>query len=112
MPVSNSHFTYEDSKKFIEYQIETLWNIREGLPDSQLEGCFVNPVRCRICRATIGVRCVDAPEGKAQFRYVTYFKYPQGTPVYFSEAFLVYEYRIYFYAPHFNSFPSVHALPR
>lgn len=80
IPVSSSHFTYEDPKKFIEYQMETLQQIREGWPDSQLEGCSVKPVRCRTCRATIGVRCVDAPERKAQFRYVTYFVYKVPLP--------------------------------
>lgn len=55
--------------------METLQQIYEGWPDSQLQGCSVKSVRCRTCRATIGVRCVDAPEGKAHFRYVTYFVY-------------------------------------
>ena len=70
--MSNTHFTYEDSKRFVEHQMETLQQIREGSPDSQLEGCSVRIVRCKTCRANLGVRCVEASEGKAQFRYVSY----------------------------------------
>ena len=75
VPVSNSHFTYEDSKTFSEYQMETVQQVREGSPESQLEGCSVRPIRCKTCRTTIGQRCMDTPEERAQFRYVGYL-YP------------------------------------
>jgi len=97
IPVSNSHCTYEDPRKFVEYQMETLQQVREGAPDSQLEGCSVSPVRCKTCRATVGVRCVDAPEGRARFRYVTSFT-TYMVPLYTSIRHSIQESGIYFYA--------------
>ena len=70
IPVSSRHVTYEDSQTFTEYQIETFQEAREGSPDSQLEGCYVRPVRCKTCKVPIGVRCNEAPEAKVQLRYV------------------------------------------
>ena len=55
--------------------METVQQVREGSPESQLEGCSVRPIRCKTCRTTIGQRCVDTPEERAQFRYVGYL-YP------------------------------------
>lgn len=68
--ISNTLFTYEDSRQYVEHQLETVQQGRDGSPQSELERCFVKPVRCKICRVGLGVRCVETPEDKIQLRYV------------------------------------------
>ena len=75
VPISNTHCTYEDPTRFTEYQTETLQHIREGSPDSRLQGCSIRPLRCKTCRKPVGVRCIETPEAKMQFRCVCYL-YP------------------------------------
>lgn len=70
--VSTTLFTYEDSKQYFEHHLETIQQLRDGSPQSELEGCVVKLTRCKICRVGLGVRCVETPEDKVHFRYVLY----------------------------------------
>ena len=43
---------------------------RPGSKDSELEGCTVQPLQCKKCRESVGVKCTSVPPDKEMHRYV------------------------------------------
>jgi len=62
--VSTSYSTYENASYFSHPGLEQVEQKRPGAPNSQLEGCVVCPLRCKECKAAVGVKCVEAPNSK------------------------------------------------
>lgn len=63
--VSASYSTYEHPGAFTDPGLELVEQIREGSKNSELQGCFVKPLRCYGCKTPLGVRCVEAPVEKS-----------------------------------------------
>ena len=61
---SKSLFTYEHPSYFKEDKLEVMQGTRAASPDTELGGCVVRSICCGGCKHILGVRCVDAPEGK------------------------------------------------
>ena len=70
VPCTKILFTYEHPSYFRPDKVETLQEMRAGSPDTELGGCVVRPICCGSCKTTLGVRCVEAPEGKFLLKYV------------------------------------------
>lgn len=68
--VSNTYSTYENPEAYTQPGLTVSGEIRHGATDSGLEGCSVQPLRCDVCKSALGVKCVRAPEGKAEYKYV------------------------------------------
>lgn len=66
LEVSNSYSTYGNSLAFSHPGLEQVEQKRAGSKHSELEGCFVKPLRCAGCKTGIGVKCVEAPFEKRQ----------------------------------------------
>ena len=68
--ISNTYSTYESSEAYTQPGLTVSGEIRQGAINSGLEGCSVQPLRCDVCKTTLGVKCVRAPEEKTEYKYV------------------------------------------
>lgn len=68
--ISNTYSTYENPEAYTQPGLTVSGEIRQGAMDSGLEGCSVQPLPCDVCKTTLGVKCVRAPEEKIEYKYV------------------------------------------
>lgn len=68
--ISITYSTYENLEAYTQPGLTVSGEIRHVATDSGLEGCSVQPLRCDVCKTALGVKCVRAPEGKTEYKYV------------------------------------------
>ena len=62
--VTSSYATYDVVSMFSHPGLEEKGQTRPGSRDSELEGCTVQPLHCKGCRESAGVKCTVVPPGK------------------------------------------------
>jgi hypothetical protein len=68
--VTNSYSTYTNAEAFSQTGLTAVNQIRPGATDSELEGCSVQPLQCSACKTGLGIKCVETPQEKEQYKYV------------------------------------------
>lgn len=80
--VTNSHVTYlppDDANNGVGpgpfgLKVDNVPNIKIGALDfdgkNELKLCTLRILECKKCERTLGVKCTQAPDSKAQYRYV------------------------------------------
>lgn len=66
MKSPSSYSTYENASYFSHPGLEQVDQKRPGAANSELEGCVVCPLKCKQCKALVGVKCVEAPGGRGK----------------------------------------------